>query len=373
MKPGKKIELFSKRILSSLIKSVFKEEIRKPKPPYNKILFLRFDVLGDMIVSLPVLRACRNSLPSSRIDIICSYKNQSVIENSGFVNNTYVTTKDIVKNILLSIRLRKEKYDLIVNLVTRPSLTYGILTQIIGPKAYRVAGEQEKYEYFYTHNVALPPKRAIHMTQRLMLLCSFLTEENSLTYRQPWVKFGNEVVEKSSQLYKKVCQTIDPGKSKLKVAAINLTSGLERRNWPIEKYIEFLKTASEKYNEKVDGWVIFTNPSKPNDSKMVENLVSNKKVIALPIVNDFKVLFEFLHHLYFLVTPDTSILHAASATGTPVLAMIIGENKIVWTPVGNINEVVFSEDPFSLNDLPLTDVLKGMERLFLKLENLNQQ
>jgi len=370
LKFGKKVELFSKKALSSIIKSIFKEEIRVPKPPYNKILFLRFDVLGDMIVSLPVLRACRNSLPSSRIDIICSYKNQSVIENSGFVNHTYVTTKNIVKNILLSLRLRKEKYDLIINLVTRPSLTYGILSKIIGPKSIRVAGEQDKYEYFYTHNVSLPPKRSIHMTHRLMLLCSFLTEENNTTYKQPWVQFGSEIKEQAFKLYQQVCKNLNPNKDKLKLVAVNLTSGLERRNWQIDKYIEFIKIISETYKEEIDGIVIFSNPAKPETAKIVADAIENKKVIAMPVINDFKILFEFLHHLYFLVTPDTSILHAASATGTPVLAMIIGENKVVWTPIGNVNEVVYSEDQFSLKDLPVSNVITAFDNLILRLKKI---
>lgn len=373
MKLEKKVELFSKKILSLLIKALFKEEHRNPKPPFNKILFLRYDVLGDMIISLPVLRACRNRLPSSRIDIICSYKNQEVIEKSGYVNNAYVVTKNIVKNIMLSIKLRKEKYDLIINLVTRPSLTFGILSYIIGKHSVRVAGEQDKYEYFYTHNVQLPPKRTVHMTQRLMMLCSFLVEENDFTYKQPWVRFDEQTKNKAYEIYKKICLFVNPEKENLKIAAVNLSSGLERRNWPMDKYIKFLKSASENYKEQVDCWVIFTNPARPLDSKIVEEAVADNKVVALPIIYDFKVLFEFLHHIYFLVTPDTSILHAASATGTPVLAMIIGENKIVWTPIGNINEVIFSDDPFSLKDLPLSDVLNGLEKLLLRLEGIDRQ
>ena len=67
------------------------------------------------------------------------------------------------------------------------------------------------------------------------------------------------------------------------------------------------------------------------------------------------------------MTPDTSILHAASAMGTPTLALIIGENYKTWSPVGNINEVIVSEDPLSLNELPVEKVVNGFDNLMKKL------
>ena len=367
LNPGKKTELYLKKILSALIRILFKKQTREPKPPYNKILFLRYDVLGDMIVSLPVLRACRKQLSSAEIDIICSRKNEDIIKFSGYVNNTYITTKSFLKNLGLVFALRKKKYDVIINLVTRPSLTYGILAYLIGKNSVRVAGDQDKYEFFYTHNVLLPHKREIHMAHRLMLLCSFITEEKEAAYRQPWVEFDAEVKKNALGLYREICRSISPEKEKLKIAAVNLSSGLERRNWPLEKYSEFLSEVSSKYDNEIDGWVVITNPATPGHSKTVVDKTNKKNVIVLPVINDFKILFEFLRHLYLLITPDTSILHAASATGTAVLAMIIGENQNTWSPIGNINEIVFSKDLLSLEKLSIGEVTAGLDLLIKKL------
>lgn len=369
MSIGKKIELFFKKILSFLIRIFFKVQVRPPSPPYNRILFIRFDVLGDMIISLPVLRASRMNQSDSQIDIVCSFRNNSVVQHSGYVNNTYITTKNPFRNILLIFKLRKNHYDLIVNLVTRPSLTYGILAGFIGPNSVRVASDQKTYEYFYTHKVNLPPKSEIHITQRLLLLCSFLIDKNFDARVQPWVTFGNDIKEKAKELYEWILQQFTLNSDSAKIIAVNLSAGLVRRDWKFEKFLEFLKISIIKHKDEIDGWVIFTNPVNPSESKKMVELIGNDKVIALPEIKDFNILFEFLHHLYALVTPDTSFMHAASATDTPELGLMAEVKVPEWGPLSHPHTIVVSKDPFSLKGIPVEDVIEGFDKLIEKLKH----
>jgi ADP-heptose:LPS heptosyltransferase len=89
----------------------------------------------------------------------------------------------------------------------------------------------------------------------------------------------------------------------------------------------------------------------------------------IPVIDDFRTLVELIGRFYLIVTPDTSILHAASAMGTPTLALIIGENIKTWSPLGNINEISVSPDALSLNDLAVEEVVKGFESLMKKLQD----
>lgn len=364
---GKRIELFFKGVLSFIIQIFFKKQIRPPTPPYNRILFIRFDVLGDMIISLPVLRASRMNQPDSRIDIICSFRNNSIVQPSGYVNNTYITTKNPFRNIQLIFQLRKKNYDLVVNLVTRPSLTYGIIAGFIGPNAIRVASDQKNYEYFYTHIITLPPKSNIHITRRLLLLCSFLIDQKFDALSQPWVVFSNDIKEKAKELYQWILKQFKLNSESSKIVAVNLSAGLVRRDWTFKKFLEFLKIVVDKY-DGIDGWVIFTNPVNPSESKRMVELVANYKVISLPEIKDFKVLFEFLHYLYALVTPDTSFMHAASATGTPELGLMAEEKVPEWGPLSSPHTVVESKDPLSLKEIPVEDVAIGFDKLLKQLQ-----
>ena len=99
---------------------------------------------------------------------------------------------------------------------------------------------------------------------------------------------------------------------------------------------------------------------------MVE-LIENKKVIQLPQINDFKILFEFLYHLYLIITPDTSFMHAASATGTPELGLMAEAKVPEWGPLSSPHIVVTSKDPKSLKGIPVDSVVAGFNELIRQL------
>ena len=71
MQFAKGVEIFFRKVIHFTTQLILKKQVRPPSPHYKKILFIRFDVLGDMIISLPVLRAVRMNNPETEIDIIC--------------------------------------------------------------------------------------------------------------------------------------------------------------------------------------------------------------------------------------------------------------------------------------------------------------
>lgn len=43
-------------------------------------------------------------------------------------------------------------------------------------------------------------------------------------------------------------------------------------------------------------------------------------------------MMALMQKCYLIITPDTSFSHEASAMGTPVVNLMIGENVTTWTP-----------------------------------------
>jgi len=378
MKIGKKIEHLIKGSVAILLRAILEQKPKSPQPPFQRILFLRFDALGDMILSFPIYRATRVALPEIAIDVLCSSKNVILLKDSDLVDTLLVAGNNPIELFKLILEIRKRNYDLIINLVTRPSFTFGLVSRLGGPKAVRIAGDQEQFAYFYNRNIELPPKSDIHMMKRKFLVCKdFITPEISHTHT-PWINHNMEVRDQAKRLYDKIVSDLGlkPGQGRL--AALNLSAGLERREWPVGKNVDFLKQVIDKYSEKIDGWVVFTDPGKPEKSKdlveRVNNFIESKvgavrqppllpHIIALPVQLDFRVVLEFLSLVTVLITPDTSIAHAASAMGIPVLVLTIGENVTVWDPIGVIHNIVYSEDPFSLESLQAAKVVEGFDKL----------
>jgi ADP-heptose:LPS heptosyltransferase len=161
------------------------------------------------------------------------------------------------------------------------------------------------------------------------------------------VEYDDEVKNQARQLYDKIVTELNLQPEKTRIAALNLSAGLERREWPLEKNVRFLQQVIEKYQDKIDAWVVFTNPAKPSDAAELVRKVDDQ----------------------VLITPDTSISHAASAMGTPVLVLTIGENVTIWDPIGVIHKIIFSDDPFSLEPLAVEKVVEGFDQLMQDIKS----
>jgi len=361
MHVGKQIEIRFKNFTSAFLSFFLKQSQHKPVPPYSRILFLRYGHIGDMILSLPLFRAVRDKYPDAQIDVICDFKNANPLQENPTVDDVYFYEKNFLKIIRLIFKLREKKYDYICNLVSYPSFTFGILARLIGPKSVRAGGDQEQFSYFYNRLVDLPPKIETHILKRLFLLSSDITGEKISNIQTPWISITKVVEEKANILFNKISSQLNSKNPRFTL--INLSAGLERREWQQEKYIEFLQTAIYKYKNNIDCWAIITDPKKSwNVAQLVEKL-NNSSVVQIPVQDDFRVMMALMQKCYLIITPDTSFSHAASAMGTPVLDLMIGENAITWAPYGVKYKIVSSDDPLALNELPVEKVLKGFDEL----------
>jgi ADP-heptose:LPS heptosyltransferase len=361
MSGGKQLETGFKDFTSALLSFFLKQPPAKGTPPYQRILFLRYGHIGDMILSLPLFHAVRSKHPDAQIDVICDLKNANPLEENPIVDNVYFYEKNFLKIIRLIFKLRKKKYDYICNLVAYPSFTFGIVARLIGPKAVRAGGDQEQFSYFFNRLVDLPPKMETHMLKRLFILSSDITGEEISNIETPWISITQVVEEKANILFKKISLQLNSKNPRF--VLLNLSAGLERREWQPEKCIEFLHTAVNKYKNKIDCWAIITDPKKPGNAVQLVEKSNNPLVIQVPVQNDFRVMMALMQKCYLIITPDTSFSHAASAMGTHILNLMIGENIITWAPYGVKYKIVSSDDPLTLKELPVERVLQGFDEL----------
>ena len=85
----------------------------------NKILIIQTAFLGDVILATPVVSELKRLYPNSTIDFLVRKGNESLLENNSNINSVLVFNKanGKLKSINLLIKsIRKEKYDLVINL-----------------------------------------------------------------------------------------------------------------------------------------------------------------------------------------------------------------------------------------------------------------
>ena len=78
-----------------------------------KILVVRFSSIGDIVLTTPVVRALKTQLEDAQIHFVTKESYRSIIELNPYVDKIHVLESSLGK---LIHELRKEKYDLIVDL-----------------------------------------------------------------------------------------------------------------------------------------------------------------------------------------------------------------------------------------------------------------
>src|SRR5919106_3616006 len=92
----------------------------------NKILVIDFGQLGDVVMSLPALRAIRARFPNARITVAVGKPGEELIDLSGFADEALpvdrVALRDgptlisIARIAELGAQVRKAKYDFVIDL-----------------------------------------------------------------------------------------------------------------------------------------------------------------------------------------------------------------------------------------------------------------
>ena len=85
----------------------------------HKILIVQTAFIGDVILATGLIESLHQAFPESKIDFVLRKGNESLLKSHPFVNKLYVWDKKKNKfsNLInLISQIRKEKYDLVVNL-----------------------------------------------------------------------------------------------------------------------------------------------------------------------------------------------------------------------------------------------------------------
>ncbi|MDD5676153.1 MAG: hypothetical protein PHC61_18420, partial [Chitinivibrionales bacterium] len=157
------------RLVGDALEWIFKRWLGKmpsgfPIAPQEikKILVMRQDLLGDMIVYTPCFELLRKLLPHAQIDVWASDRNAVILGNNPRVNTVYsVSTKalDFIRQIM---RARKQKYDTVLEASFNSRLFEGMVAHCIAPGAKIVqdynGSATRVYRWLYNILIAVEQK-----------------------------------------------------------------------------------------------------------------------------------------------------------------------------------------------------------------------
>jgi ADP-heptose:LPS heptosyltransferase len=288
---------------------------RTPGTP-QRVLFLRPDRIGDMIVSTGVLRAI-GSAPSVELDVLASPDNAPVLVREPNVRAVLVLDRRRWRAVWSLIRtMRARRYDTVVDCMpTAPSVTTLLL--MIASGAQRRVGTRGRG----IDDILSPATQSLpidaHIVEHLaMLITPF--RDDAVDYAPTLVLGYDELVEGEARW-----QGIGAGEDELRLL-VNISAGKTARHWAIESYVEVIAHA-----RTVVPTLRVAIMSAPHERDRGESLAALSGGAYLA-TGTLREAFAVLAGADTLFTPDTSIAHAAAALCVPTVDMLLPGVRSQW-------------------------------------------
>src|SRR5689334_5154548 len=165
-----------------------------------RVLFLRHDRAGDMIVSTGVMRAIARSHPTITMDVLASPANAAILDANDYVNNVIVFDKKRVSSYLPTlVRLRRARYDAVIDcMVTAPSVTTLLLILASGAR-YRIGISGRGNDAAFNVLISAAAADNAHMIDRIADLAQAFDVPLDAAARQPLLQLtGTELSRANS-------------------------------------------------------------------------------------------------------------------------------------------------------------------------------
>lgn len=341
------------KLLSLFLKNKKVQHCKDPQS-IKKVLFIRYDVLGDMICTYPAMNYLKTVIPNLEIDVLASPRNSFLIQDDDIINNIYHFDGNIFSNIRFLLTIRKNKYDVIFATYYINLTKNGMLANIIGSKntiKANVYDKEKRYLFFNFQSKIAQSKsnmfeKMYYLVADYLGMAKVLNDISLVIPRKVESKVKVESYLKSLEIEKFII--------------INISSGKEDRKWSTDKLINLINTINERHQE-----FSFIITAMKDDEAEADKIVSNTKCSYYFGESSIFDMIELVDRAELVLTPDTSIVHICSVVNTKVCVFtfqnIVKEG--VWTPYQVSNRLLIAPNDGTMSEIPIEKVLNSIEEL----------
>jgi len=309
-----------------------------PKEKIKKILIIRPDAIGDLILITPAISALRKSFPQAHIAILLQAYAAPVMEFNPDINEIIIDKikgneiKGIGDYLKYVSEIKARHFDLSIDFY---SFNWKhTLLQFLAGIPYRLGdksrlllspfynlGKVLRYKDYTKHIVDL----------HLDLLKSIGIEENN-----PKLKLI--IPEKVQQEFAKKLNTmgINPNEFLVGVHPGCISS----RAWDEDKFAEVIDKLSEQFNAKV---VLTGGPKERDKGERISKLCQHSPINLIEKTT-LPEMMALIKRLNVYIGADTGPTHIAGALGTPVLLIILAKNvkPVRWASYNSPHMIIYA-------------------------------
>jgi len=297
--------------------------VTKPK----RILVVRTDRLGDVILSTPVIKNLRLYFPEAYIAFMCRPYTLAVVEKNPYLDEVIVYDKHgkhkgFLGSIKFAFYLRNKQFDWAI--ILHPTNRAHIITFLAGIP-FRV-GWDKKYPILLNkripHYKQEGKKHEVEYTLDLLRSLNIPIKDKELFFPLPEV--GREKVDDL---------LIEEGiKNNDKIILIHPSASCPSRRWPQDNFIRLI----EIIKSSIDAAIIIVTVEQ--EKKFADKIIEKADVIDFRGKLDISELGVLIKRSTLLISNDSGPVHIAASLNTPVIS-IVGRNNpglspVRWQPLG---------------------------------------
>lgn len=327
-----------------------------PLPDDTRVLFIRYERIGEMIMATSIIRAIAESLPGGKVDVLATPATAPVLENNPHVGRALTLDRKSWGSYLgLMRQLRRARYQVMVDgrLDNPPIFTSTPLLMLVGGARYRVGSGGGQNAAIY--NVCVPEyERSTHYIEGSKSLAVPFGVDPSTVDWKPEIFLSEVERETADQIWRGI-RLKSMQAENAKRLLVNLSASEPKGRWPDGKFIAAIRAALDRAPE-----IRVVVMGLPGEWRSVQEVASG--VGGAPVQTPgLRDAFALVGTSDFVFTPDTSISHAASAFRKPSVVMLKRERR-PHAPFNTPGEIVtWSED--QIQQLPHERVAAALTNL----------
>jgi heptosyltransferase III len=296
----------------------------------KRVLVVRMRHLGDLLLTTPVLNVLKKAIPSAHIDLFINQDSFSLVEGHSAVSRCFLYDrrwkslhffKKIMKELKLLLEIRRQNYDLVLNLTEGDR---GALIALFSGAPLRVGFDPGKSGFMgkrglYTHLVKICPhprhtvERQLDALRRIGIFPS--EEERDLT-----LTLCREALKKVEALLL----------GRKEFILIHPVSRWLFKSPPPTFFIELIQALHARGES-----IVLSGGGDRDAMALIEKILLGTQGIPLHSLagkTDLKELAALISLSRTLITVDSLPLHLASALKRPVIALFGPSSETNWGP-----------------------------------------
>lgn len=305
----------------------------------KRILVINLGGIGDLLLSMPSLKALRNLYPQAEIYMLIPAKVYEIVKNLPYINNIFifdisyrglVSFGKVLRNLWILFILRRKHFDLAINMRTlhskRSAKRIKFILDIIKPKTKAGRDTERRGEFFDIRIPETDTGQKYEMEYDIDTVKALGAEIIDKTID---FKIGEESAQKVSRILEKehvsndtILIGIHPG-------------GAPSRRWPFENFSKVI----DEIHKKIPSCKFVITGAR-YEMSLVSKLTKITNVGVINFIGRLNImeLGALIKRFNLYISNDTAPMHIAAILKTPLVALF-GPGDITRYNPRNISDM----------------------------------